>query len=365
MRPYDRLVVDPDIRTAATLPGWVYSDPEAFERARDRVFARSWQLVADADRVKVPGQVHPFGLLEGLLDEPLLLARDRADTLHCVSNVCTHRANLVAEHDGVEPYLRCRYHGRRFGLDGRFHSMPEFEEAVGFPGPADDLAAVPFGTWEKFVFAALAPECPLEEWLADVRARCGWLPVGQASLDASRSRDYLVRAHWALYCDNYLEGFHIPFVHAALSTALDYGQYRTETFRWSSLQLGIASEGEDAFEPPASSPDHGRRVAAYYWFLFPNTMFNFYPWGVSINVVRPLAVDRTKVSFLSYVWDARRLDRGGGAALDRVEREDEAIVEAVQRGTRSRYYDRGRYSPTREQGVHHFHRLLAERLSAP
>jgi choline monooxygenase len=168
-----------------------------------------------------------------------------------------------------------------------------------------------------------------------------------------------------LYCDNYLEGFHIPFVHAALSTALDYGQYRTETFRWSSLQLGIASEGEDAFEPPASSPDHGRRVAAYYWFLFPNTMFNFYPWGVSINVVRPLAVDRTKVSFLSYVWDARRLDRGAGAALDGFEREDEAIVEAVQRGTRSRYYDRGRYSPTREQGVHHFHRLLAERLSAP
>jgi len=49
--------------------------------------------------------------------------------------------------------------------------------------------------------------------------------------------------------------------------------------------------------------------------------------------------------------------------LDRVEREDEAIVEAVQRGVRSRLYDRGRYSPTREQGVHHFHRLLGEVIS--
>jgi choline monooxygenase len=28
------------------------------------------------------------------------------------------------------------------------------------------------------------------------------------------------------------------------------------------------------------------------------------------------------------------------------------------KGTRSRLYGRGRYSPTREQGVHHFHRLL-------
>jgi choline monooxygenase len=93
-------------------------------------------------------------------------------------------------------------------------------------------------------------------------------------------------------------------------------------------------------------------------------MFNFYPWGLSINVVRPLAVDRTKVSFLSYVTDPSRLEIGAGATLDRVEREDENIVEAAQRGAASRFYDRGRYSPTREQGVHHFHRLLARSLSA-
>jgi choline monooxygenase len=91
-------------------------------------------------------------------------------------------------------------------------------------------------------------------------------------------------------------------------------------------------------------------------------MLNFYPWGLSINVVRPLAVDRTRVSFLSYVWDESRLDQGAGAALDRVEREDEVIVESVQRGTRARLYTRGRYSPTREQGVHHFHRLLTAAL---
>ena len=31
--------------------------------------------------------------------------------------------------------------------------------------------------------------------------------------DPNASRDYLVKANWALYCDNYLEGFHIPFIH--------------------------------------------------------------------------------------------------------------------------------------------------------
>ena len=363
MSRISRLAIEPDIRRASTLPSWVYADPEVFAASRERVFHRSWQLVGDTDRVKVPGQVVPLTLLEGLLDEPLLLTRDRSDRLHCLSNVCTHRGNLVAESEGVELALRCRYHGRRFGLDGCFLSMPEFEQAEGFPSAADALPRIPFGTWEKFVFASLAPRAPLEETLAAMRARCAWMPVRDAVFDPSRSRDYLVHANWALYCDNYLEGFHIPFVHAGLAEVLDYGSYRTELFPAGSLQVGVAGEGEDAFDLPPGTPDHGTRIAAYYFWLFPNTMFNVYPWGISVNVVRPLAVDRTKVSFLPYVWDASRLDRGAGAGLDRVEREDEVIVENVQRGMRSRLYDRGRYSPTREQGVHHFHRLLAASLA--
>jgi choline monooxygenase len=163
-----------------------------------------------------------------------------------------------------------------------------------------------------------------------------------------------------LYCENYLEGFHIPFVHASLAPTLEYGAYSTETFALGSLQLGVAASEGPAFEPPADHPDGGRRIAAYYFWLFPNLMFNFYPWGLSVNVVKPQGPDRAKVSFINYVWDRARLDRG--YSIDRVEREDEAVVESVQAGLGSRFYDRGRYSPKREAGVHHFHRLLVGAL---
>ena len=365
MPPGAPIQIDPDIRKAWTLPAWVYSDPAAYRAARERVFVPSWQFVGTADGVKVPGQVAPFTLLEGSLDEPLVLTRDRDDRLHCLSNVCTHRGTLVCEGDAVLPaggHLRCRYHGRRFSLDGRLASMPEFDLAEGFPSARDDLPRVALAQWEKLLFASLAPALPADEILRPVRERCGFLPLASGVYDPARSRDYLVNANWALYVDNYLEGFHIPYVHAGLAQQLDYGSYRTELFPWCNLQLGEAAAGEEAFTPPASSPDHGKRVAAYYWWLFPNTMLNFYPWGLSVNVVKPLGVDRTRVSFLSYVWDESKLGRGAGAALDRVEREDEAIVESVQRGMRGRLYERGRYSPTREQGVHHFHSLLARAL---
>jgi choline monooxygenase len=357
------LDIHPDIRQASTLPARAYSDPEIYAACRERIFQRSWQFVADTDSVKVPGQVNPLTMLAGCLDEPLLLTRSHDDRLHCLSNVCTHRGTVLCPGPGHEKNLVCRYHGRRFDLDGTFKYMPEFGEAVGFPSPRDNLPKVNFATWGKLVFASLQPAFALDDLLANAKARLSWLPLHEFTFDPGRSRDYLIHANWALYCDNYLEGFHIPFVHASLNDAIDYGSYTTELYRWSNLQLAVAKGGEEAFDLPATSPDHGRRIAAYYYWLFPNTMLNFYPWGLSINVVQPLAVDRTRVSFLAFVWRPDKLDRGAGAGLDRVEREDEAVVEAVQRGVSSHLYDRGRYSPTREQGVHHFHRLLAEALN--
>ena len=104
-------------------------------------------------------------------------------------------------------------------------------------------------------------------------------------------------------------------------------------------------------------------VAAYYYWIFPNLMLNFYPWGLSVNVVQPRGIDRTRVLFRSYVWDAGKLGDGAGNDLDQVEMEDEEVVQQVQRGVRSRFYDRGRYSPSKEQGVHQFHRLLCEFLA--
>jgi len=367
MTARDPIAIDPDIRRAETLPARFYRSTELFATSRNRLFARSWQYAGDVDPLRPPGQVQPFTLLPGMLDEPLLLARGDDDRLRCLSNVCTHRGTLVAEHAGRCRDLRCRYHGRRFRLDGTMLSMPEFSEAEGFPSERDDLPELPLELWGKFAFTSLDPACSFDELVEPMRERLDWFPLGELTPEPTRSRDYLVRAHWALYVENYLEGFHIPFVHPALAQALDYGSYATEIYRWSNLQLGVAADGEDAFDLPESSPDFDptgkRRIAAYYWWLFPNLMMNVYPWGISVNLILPLAPDRTKVLFRTYVHDPSRLDTGAGAELDKVEREDEAIVESVQQGMGSRLYDRGRYSPTREQGVHHFHGLLAEALS--
>jgi len=279
--------------------------------------------------------------------------------------VCTHRGAIVVEGEGHQRSLRCRYHGRRFGLDGKFVSMPEFDTTVGFPSEKDNLPELELERFGPLLFSGLAPEMPFDDWIAPVRERVSFMPLDQFARDAATTQDYLINANWALYCDNYLEEFHIPYVHAGLAEKLDYSGYRTERFQWGNLQLGIARAGEPAFELPKSHPNASERVGAFYFWLFPNIMFNFYPWGLSLNVVAPISVGRTKVSFLSYVWNAALRESGVGAGLHRVEMEDEEVVESVQRGVRSRLYDRGRYSERREVGTHHFHELLADFMRRP
>ncbi|MCA0360048.1 MAG: aromatic ring-hydroxylating dioxygenase subunit alpha [Armatimonadetes bacterium] len=358
------LQVDPDIRKAWTIPSAFYTDPSLYEQSKRQIFANSWQWAGWGAQIKTPGSVLPFTLLEGCLDEPLLWSRDRDDQIHCLSNVCTHRGNLVCEGAGHANSLRCRYHGRRFGLDGSFQSMPEFEGVENFPAQSDHLPKVTFAEWQSLLFARVSPTGPsMEEYMQGVTERISFLPLDQFIHAPERARDYLVNGHWALYVDNYLEGFHIPYIHAALNATLDYGSYRTILLPHGNLQVGAASDGEHVFDLPPGHPEHGERISAFYFWMFPNLMLNFYPWGLSLNLVQPLSHERTKVSFVPFVWRPEYLDQGSGGALDRVEREDEVVVELTQRGVRSRFYDRGRYSPVRELGVHQFHRMISEAMN--
>ena len=355
--------IDPDIRKAATLPDSFYRDASVFEALREKVFYRTWQWIGDDRKLAEKGAALPFTLLEGFLDEPMVLTRDAAGALHCLSNVCTHRGNLVVGAAGKTRKLVCGYHGRRFDLDGAFEHMPEFGQTEDFPTSCDNLPAFELRQWGPLLFAGLNPEFDFQQVLDAMSERVGFMPLEEFQEDPSRHKEYSINAHWALYCDNYLEGFHIPFVHEDLNAVLDYGDYETVLYPYLNLQIGYAEGSEMVFDLPEGHPDYGKNVAAYYYWVFPNMMFNFYPWGLSINLVQPLGPSQTRVSFRSYVYDASKLDQGAGSGLDKVEMEDEEVVEGVHKGIRSRYYKAGRFSPTREQGVHHFHTLLARFVS--
>jgi choline monooxygenase len=241
---------------------------------------------------------------------------------------------------------------------------PEIDGVEFFDRSAMGMVPLRCETWERFIFVNFAPDSPpLEDFLGNIpelTRECSF-----ARLSLAERRDYIVNCNWKVYVDNYLEGYHIPIVHPGLMKEIDYPRYRCETFRYHSQQLGPvkavnAGESKERVYAPGGTLEE----ALYFW-VFPNLMLNIYPDNVSVNLVVPLSHDKTLTIFEWYFHDVdspKMRERAAKAVRfsDTVQQEDIHICELVQRGLQSATYDRGRYSVRRENGVHHFHRLLGE-----
>jgi choline monooxygenase len=321
---------------ALAAPCYVDAAFHAFER--DVVFARSWQLVAREDQVAAPGD----HVVTAIGDVPLIVVRGEDGALRALHNVCRHRAGPLATCDGKGARaLTCAYHGWTYGLDGALRGAPEM-------GAADDFAVtqirLPEGRvapWHGLVFAALGDAPPFSEVIAGVTTA--------APLAFAQRVTYEIACDWKVYVDNYLEGYHLPRVHPELNALLDYRRYRTELAAWSVLQSSPLDRANSLY---------GSGAALYYW-LYPNTMLNVLPGRLQTNRVLPLAAGRCRVDFEYFYAPGARDDHVDDIAFsDRVQHEDIAICEAVQRGLASGSYLAGRLNPVREQGVRHFHELL-------
>lgn len=355
--------INESINKAETLPADFYQNPNTWEACKEKIFCKNYLYLGDKQNMfSGLENVYPLWLLENYLDEPILLSQ-KDDQIQCMTNVCTHRGFLLVQHPAKMRKITCQYHGRRFDLKGQFEFMPEFQEAEDFPRPCDHLHQLPLQHWRQFLFTAIDSQKDFTKTINRLEERLSFLPIESFKFAPEYSKTYNVHAHWALYCDNYLEGFHIPFVHQSLNSIIDYGSYTTECYDELVLQIGYSDGSGFTFDLPEGHPDYGKHVTAYYYWLFPNFMLNFYPWGVQLNIIKPMKSNFTKVEFLYYIHNQEIFETMQGDKLaEKTEREDEFVVEAVQRGLRSRFYKSGRFSPKREKGVHYFHRLVGEHL---
>jgi choline monooxygenase len=341
---------------AWTIPAPWYTDPRVFDLERRTVFGRSWQMVGRADQLRDPGQY----ITCELAGEPVLVVRGSDRVLRGFFNVCRHHAAAVmTDAEGITNNLRCPYHGWTYSLEGELKGTPDFAGVSNFDRAANGLVPVETGEWENWVFVKLDRDGPtLQEFLgADLTSQIRRLGVD--SLHWMERRHYTLDCNWKVFLDNYLDGgYHVPHLHNGLDSVLDYSEYTIETGERFCLQSSpVVSEGAEA---QTGEVRQGER-ARYYW-IYPNLMINWYEGVMDTNLVCPRGVDRTEVIFDFYFADVSEQAREHNIASinvgQRIQDEDAAICESIQRGLKSRSYVAGRLSVRREAGEHLFHRLL-------
>ncbi len=337
---------------AYTIPAAWYVDERIERLERDQVFGSNWIAVGRVDQATEAGQFFTFDLA----GEPLIVVRGADEQLRAFYNVCRHHAAAVATAPcGVAQHLRCPYHGWTYGLDGSLKGTPEFTGVCNFDREANGLVPVQVAAWENFIFVNLNPEAlPLESQLDDLPQR-----ISVAGLRFFTRKTYTLACNWKVYVDNYLDGgYHVPHLHKALNSVLDYKEYTIENGTHYALQSSPMVASQDASVAQTRTGDR----AEYYW-LYPNFMINLYQGVMDTNLVLPLGREKCLVVFDFFFADtSAEYNEESVAVSDRVQAEDVDICESVQRGLHSRAYGAGRLSVRRETGEHLFHRLLAHDL---
>ena len=334
-----------DIKIATTLHSDYYTDDSIFKESLEKIFLSSWQFFGHKDEIK--NDISPFTFMPGLLSEPLMLTKDKGE-IHCISNVCTHRGHIVCSKPQNTKLLTCRYHGRTFNLNGTLNNAPGFDKAEKFPSKEDNLKKINTKKWMNFIFISLNKAININPVLKDIESRVNSFPFDKLSFSEPLSSEFEINAHWAIYCENYLEGFHVPFVHKGLSKEIDNSSYETVLLKNGVVQFAKSNQENNIY--------------GYYYWIFPNIMLNFYDWGLSVNIIEPISKDKTRIRFSSYPIKDNKQSERAVSDLIRVEMEDQSVVKSVHKGISSKFYTKGRYSPEHEKGVHYFHRLLSKYL---
>jgi phenylpropionate dioxygenase-like ring-hydroxylating dioxygenase large terminal subunit len=342
-----------------SLPWAWYADPDVLRLEGERIFARAWQYVGHTGQVAESGSY--FSSSAGQI--PVVVTRARDGQLRGFLNVCRHRGHVVVSGEGKRSALQCPYHAWTYDLDGSLRAAPRSDREPGFD--ADELGLIPIhvDTWGPFVFVnPNGDAAPLAEALGDVPAQLAEI-LDVNALEFRFRAESELETNWKISCENFLECYHCAVAHPGFSAAVDVSPdaYRLESSGLVSSQFGPLRQNGDSFLAGGEVP------RSQFHFLWPNFGLNVFPGhpNLSCGPMLPIGPERT-ARFLDYFFapDADQAWVDELIAFDeQVGREDQALVEGVQRGVRSGVLGEGRLLSGSEQLVAHFQRLCAEALA--
>jgi choline monooxygenase len=381
---HTRLPVD----LASTLIPDAYCSPEFFALEQERVFASSWVAVGLVGDVDGPGRC----VVVEVAGRSIIVTRNRHGELRGFHNVCRHRATKLLAGDareiGLRHRIRCPYHSWTYDTDGKCLGTPLFEgsdvpageEAVfetiarGFDKADHGLLPVPVDSWGFLLFVNLSPDPePLTTALGDLPER--FAGYGLESWVPQRRRTYDVAANYKLVGENFMEYYHLPWVHPELNRVSKFSDH----YRWQGpgrytgmsttpVSRNTDAGGWDGLRPVSSLGPQDGDSGRFVW-LFPSTALVVLPNHVFVIVNRPVAANRTVETAVLLTHPESMDDPAAEDAVeqlatfwDLVNRQDLEIVERVQEGLQNPAYRGGRMCFRFEEPLHRYQNMVIDKM---
>lgn len=350
---------------ARTMPPAYYTSEKFLAFEREEIFRKEWVCLGHVAEISKLGD---FFTTE-VVGEQLLVVRGEDSKVRVLSNVCRHRANVVASGSGNKKLFVCGYHAWSYRSDGSLANAPLMSKSAAFDKSKCGLHEFASEIWQDFIFVNLGGTAEALAPRLDA-----FLPSIENYHQVGRHHQFVGEKSWATnwkcLVENFMEGYHLTFAHAKTLHPI------TPTARCRKM---ATPEGMTAytsgFDP--SVPDRGpfhedltaeERRYSVLFSVFPNLTVAVAPNVTLYLLVRPIDADTVGVKwgFAGSVADPSHPDviryRDLCFAFNA---EDRKQLEGVQKGLKTRHRELGPLAPPEFEGtIWDFYQYMAAKLGS-
>ena len=355
---------------ASAPPKDLYVLPEICDLEQDRIFAQSWLCAGRADEIASPGDYMTFELGP----QPVIIIRGADGEIYARANVCRHRMMRLVEGRGTTRKFTCPYHAWTYDIAGRLVAAPHMDRTDCFS--RDDLALAPVRCeiFQGWIYVTLADDIPpVAAQLAELTPLIG--RYHQEHYVTIFSEEHVWDTNWKCLTENFMESYHLPVAHRSTVGA----HYAVEentfdergAFDGFTVQFFTKSDGAPVGRAHEDNTtlDGVWRHTSVMPTIFPSHMYVLAPDHLWYLSLQPDGPTRTRIRYGAAIAPeklAAEPDREAYLAttkafLDRVQVEDQHVVEGIFNGARSPLGVPGPLSWL-ERGNHEFAQYLARRL---
>lgn len=352
-----------------TLPSQYYWAKDIFELEKERIFYDTWLYVGRVQSIPGPGDF----ITQDIVDECVIVVRDKQGAINAFSNVCRHRGNKLCSAASGKfrgSAIPCQYHGWTYDLEGKLIATPNMIGTEGFSKEDFPLYPVSIHIWKGCIFVNLSanPE-PFDPGIGPVAEKIDRYNLENLAVGARK--DYILEANWKIVNENNIECYHCPSIHPELCAIQP--NIRKGMIGSSNSDGNPLIEGGNAFTPDAKTKrplistitpeDEGRFRSTPIWPCFflgllPDSVFAFNVW--------PVTPEKSRVT-VDWLFEPSTIAMPGFDPSDTVDfgdnvlKQDFSVCHSVQKGIKAKSHRAGVYTPN-EFLLHEFNEWIRARV---
>lgn len=348
-------IMDLNEDQACSLPAGFYSSEDFLEVEKEEIFRKEWICLGRTDEIRNRGDY----FATQLLDEPLIVVRGQDDVVRTLSNVCRHRASVIAEGKGNTKSFVCPYHAWTYASDGQLLRAPYMDQVTAFDVKECRLPNFATEVWRGFIYVNLDGKArPLAPRLKGLEPYVNNFHPEDMVVNTVLEED-VWPTNWKCLAENFLEGYHLSTVHS--KTLHD----RTPTRLCEKIPPGEGYTGYKSHytrKSPQRKPYHPdltaeeKRYSMFFW-VFPSHLVGLNPSGSASLCLQPRGTGEVlnRCTLSGFYSNGEGPDDVNcdlrADSFNTVMDEDRIQLARVRRGLRSKYTEPNRLGPPDLEGT--------------